>query len=103
MVSDRNYEMSWTWHILDGGLSSSLRVPLMPDVSPQFSKDGGLTCTTALNGACEFNESLSVSFHRVDPEMTEEIANAKEVMETMKSGILKKALTSLNGLLSHLR
>ena len=87
VISDKNHEMSWTWQIEDGGLSSSLRSPLMTDLSPQFSNDGGLTWTTALEDACQVNDKLTVNFSRIDPEMSEDPAKAEKVRKTMQNGI----------------
>ena len=87
MISDKNHEMSWTWQIEDGGLSSSLRSPLMPDLSPKFSNDGGLTWTAALVDACQVSDKLTVNFSRIDPEMSEDPAKAKKVRESMQNGI----------------
>ena len=87
VISDQNHEMGWTWQIEDGDLSSSLRSPLMPDLSPQFSNDGGLTWTAALVDACQVSAHLTVSFHRVDPKMSEDTAKAEKILETMQSGV----------------
>ena len=65
----------------DGGLRSSLRTPLMSDLNPEFSTDGGLTWKKTHVDACEVAEDLTVNFERVAPQMPQDPAAASAIMK----------------------
>ena len=37
---NRNGEMTWSWHVEPDRSSSTLKSPMMPDLTPEFSVDG---------------------------------------------------------------